>query len=523
MSGSIKPNNKQNLYRHEYKVIEGGRETIEGTGSYVAHVVYSHQKPDGAEAAAGGRYGKNIYEEIGLISILLEAWGSNNATVKVGKKQFGMQIGLGTSGNMDTIQPAKEIFTNPNTFNLVSFNDDWEESGDIGFFMPAYITIRDYKDKDGNTDFDKAIKYVKGLEAIAMEADNPQVLAAHKMNYPTVPSDMWQSNKSNILPVAEAERRLAELNKGKLYQKNHTCIKLSWDSSSHTGVSYKIDYESRPFYEHKFRYERDDLSGAVCIYEFPQIIETTGKTPDDMYCFIGHDPYISDRLDQGNSLGASYILMNPKYISDGFNGNTVVASYIGKPFGGRKEYYSNLEKLMALYGNPTRGLWFEADRGDECKNYYVNRNKANLLALRPQRVDSKNIHAKRIVQYGFTTGGKIGKIDKLDKFADWLLDFTTLSDGKKLNIERLPCIFLVRQIAQYDLEKGNYDAVSAMIGCIVGLKEHEHQLFEDIKKKHSHNPLSFLSQNRKLFADSDLRRRERFNRKHDYNENLKVE
>ena len=64
MSGSLSPNNKakNNMWRHEYSVLSDGRETLKGTGSYLAHVVYSPNKPDGAEAAAGGRYNYIIYE-----------------------------------------------------------------------------------------------------------------------------------------------------------------------------------------------------------------------------------------------------------------------------------------------------------------------------------------------------------------------------------------------------------------------------------------------------------------------------
>lgn len=504
MAGSIGPNNKarNNLWRHEYKSLSNGREIIEGTGSYVAHVVYSPNKTDGAEAAAGGRYNVIVYEEQGLTTLLTKAWGSNNSTVKVGSRQFGMQIALGTSGNMDTVIPAKEIFMHPKQYNLVTFNDDWEESGEIGFFLPAYMTATDFKDTNGNTNYDEAIAYYIKLRAIAEEANNPQILNIEKMNHPLVPSDMWQSDKGNILPVAEAQAREKGLMNNKLYEKIYTPISLMWDSTKPRGVWYEIDKEKKPFFEHKYRYDRDDLDAPIMIYEFPQ--EVNGRIPDDMYKFVGHDPYVSDNMDEGDSLGATYIIMNPKYTLYGYSGNCIVASYVGKPPGGRKQYYANLEKLLAFYGNPKRGLWFEANRGDECKNYFVNRDKQYLLCLRPQNIKNANIYASRITQYGYILGSSHAiKAELMDKVAEWLLEETTIGEETLRNIERIPDIFLIRQIIAFDMKEGNYDAVMALAGCILGIKENEKQIMEELENKDKHNPLAFLSQNGRMFKNPD--------------------
>lgn len=501
MAGTLSPNNKDNLWRNEYKVSEGGREIIEGTGSYIAHVVYSPQKTEGAQAAAGGRYSYVIYEEIGLLSLLQKAWLSNTSTVGIGATKFGVQIGLGTSGNMETILPAKEIFLHPKTYDLVSFNDDWEESGEIGFFLPAYITAPEFKDSNGNTDFDSAIDYFLKKREDAANVNNPSVLAAEKMNNPLIPSDMWQTDKSSILPVAEAQVREKELMHNKLYEKNYTPIKLLWDSSKPNGVTYEIDKTKQPFFEHKFRYDnRLDLDAPIMIYDFPQ--EIHGTIPDDMYMFIGHDPFVADNPDEGESLGATYVLMNPKYANQGFNGNTIVASYIAKPNGGRKEYYQNLEKLIAFYGNPPRGLWYEAIRGDECKNYFINKNKTYLLAPKPQRTRNASAVEKRFTSFGFDVGsnGNISKVDVLIAFSEWLLDSTTISGDKRLNIERIPCIFLIRQIINFDIKKGNFDAISAMLGIIIGLREHEYSIINEASI-HQHNPLAFLSSNQRVFKD----------------------
>lgn len=521
MAGTIGANNKENLWRHSYKVLEGGREVKEGTGSYVAHVIYSTQRRDGAEAAAGGRYSKLIYEEIGLLELLTKAWGSNNSTVTVGSKQFGVQIGLGTSGNMETIQAAKEIFTHPKQYNCIAFNDDWEQTGEICFFLPAYMTNRDFKDANGNTDIDAAVKYYKAKADIAAQADNPHVLAIFKMNNPIVPSDMWQTNKSHIMPVNEAEAREKVLMRNHLYERVGTPVKFTWDSNYTNGVKYEVDHDAHPFYEPKYRYQRDDLAGAIQIYEFPQ--EINGVVPNDMYRFVGHDPYVSDNIDEGDSLGAAYIIMNPKYIPEGYNGNTIVAGYVGKPNGGRKEYYQNLEKLLAFYGNPPRGLWFEANKGDFCRGYFIKQNKPHLMCIRPTKEKGSSIYEQRITQYGYIVGNKVSKVELLDKVAEWLLEETELNGEKKRNIERIPCIFLIRQIAQFSLEEGNYDAVMALVGAVLGIREAEHELVNEYRKKaERRNKLASLSMNTKIFNANDTERRMKaFEEKYKLNDDRK--
>ena len=36
-------------------------------------------------------------------------------------------------------------------------NDIWEDSGEIGLFIPAYIVNTDFKDENGNTDIERAL------------------------------------------------------------------------------------------------------------------------------------------------------------------------------------------------------------------------------------------------------------------------------------------------------------------------------------------------------------------------------
>ena len=495
MSGQTGSGNKEKGgWSHNYKKKIGGRWVDGfGSGSKLYHVCYSDKKKDGAQAASGGRYLASAWEEVGESSIVQEGWNSNRATTRRNGIQFGMQNFLGTSGNMALIIYSKEMFTDPGNFRILSFTDVWESTGEIGFFLPAYLTYRQFKDKNGNTDLDRAKAYwLKGYTKAA-ESKNPKTLRMYCMNYPALPSHMWVTDKKYLLPYEESHNREKDLMKASTYKSIGTDINLFWDSSSSTGVNYNINNQAEPFFNFPLKKGRLSLDGGVRIFQFP--IRIKGVIPPDLYIFL-HDPYVSENMDEGESLGTTYVFTNPKYASQGVDSPCLVATFISKCIGGKKEYYETQEKLLAFYGNPTRGLWYEANRGDYCKDYYVKKKKSHLLCLRPVLSKGDNIFEKRITNYGFMVGNKIAKIGLVDDLHDLFLENIVYRNQTKKMIETIPCIWTIRQIMQFDLD-GNFDGVSALLGLPLAIKEQEHYLIQAQGRKQT-NRLAFLSGNKVL-------------------------
>lgn len=504
--GSIGPNNKENPFEYAYEALEHGRKITKGTLTKLFHVVYSSNKKDAAQSAAGGRYNLLGYEEAGLMSNLIDAWGSNKSTVERDGNQIGTQMGWGTSGNIEQVQSAKKIMLNPQDYNVVSREDIWERAGKdgrIGFFLTYLLTL-DTIDKDGNVIWQKAIeKYNKKFESISSSAD-PKMLVEFKMNHPVVPSDMWTTNTEHLLPRDEALTRERELMANNHYKELGNPVDLIWDDSKQYRVRYEINHISEPITQFPIDAKKmTDPSGVVMLYEEPEMIK--GVIPSDMYSFVGHDPYVAEELDKGGSVGVTYILKNPKYIANGHTGNIIVASYIGKPIGGLKVYYSVQEKLIALFGNPPRGLWYESDRGEYCRGYYLKKNKEFLLAIAPQIEQGDSIYQKNIVRYGFRVGNRINKLHHISLLNEWLLEDTTFiknnKEETKKNIFRIPCLFFIRQVSSYNLVD-NFDAISGIVGCVLGLREYEAQIESTLKKRSVGNSLKFLSTNSSIMEET---------------------
>lgn len=485
MTGKLEPNKVWiNKYDGE---LEGRLIKDAGTHSSVRSVLYSMNDPGSAQKSAGGRRTKVIYEETGLIKYVVDAWGSNDGMVKADQEQIGVQIFIGTSGNMSLVAGSKRMFENPQEFNIVAFKYGDKE---YGFFLPAWATDMRFKDENGNTNIEAAIKEHKRIYEEKQDHKDPKVFQHHRMNYPMEIPDMWVTEEGSYLPVREAQHRERQLMQDRKYEDMGTPVKLYHREGTQTGIGYDVDLKVRPYYNWPLE-ERDTYDPVVMIYHFPKTVN--GVIPDDAY-IITHDPYVTDEMYKGGSLGVVHVWVSAKYIPQGFEGNCLAATLIGRPTEGLKRFNEILEMLVQFYGNPLHGLWYEANRGSDVRSHFLLKNKFNVLCLQPQFTQGQFIFAKQVNRTGFLVGDRTSKIHMLDKFTDWLLSETELRDedgnvNKLLNIYRIPCIFTIRQIIAYNLED-NFDAISSAIALPLALGEKEH--YDMMRRKQTASTFSGL-------------------------------
>jgi len=436
------------------------------------------------------------------MSNIVDAWFSNVGTVTDDDgKQFGVQVGIGTSGNIDLVQQSKKIFTNPTDYNCLAYDDVWESSGKIGFFLASYMTNAQFKDQNGNTDIEKALQFYMDRRIEAGKSSDPEALRNEKMNYPIVPSDMWISSKGHHFPIMELMDREKELVSFGKYKTIGQPVNLVWDSNKQYGVRSEPDLAAEPFYEFPYNFTNTKLDGAIIIYQEPHFV--SGEIPSDMYFFV-LDPYVADDVEEGGSLGAFYGFVNPKYGSP-YNGGSMVCSYVGKHPKGRDGFYENIEKILAYYGNNNRSLWYEANRGDSVRGYFLRKNKLNLLALSPSREKGSSAYEKKVVSYGIMLNGIEQKLEMIGDASDYLLQTITYNNNEKRFVETLPDIFLLRQMLAFELKKHkNFDAVSAFILAPFVIKELRHLQLKEEERKHRHNPLAVLSMNPNIFRPEDI-------------------
>lgn len=466
--------NSGNEIVQEYKAkIDGGWDSL-GSKSVISHRSFK----DNPYAEQGTRILALILEECGMCSNLEQIYTNTKDNLRDGLNKTGTMFMLGTGGDMDsgTIDAAK-MFYSPEAYDILTFEDQWEHRGNIGFFIPAYLSLNAYKDEQG---FSKEAEAKAALlterERLAKGRAGSEALNKEIQYRPIVPSEMFLSKKSNIFPVAELQRRLSDVLTNNVNQYLEKKVELYFDPESHlNGVSYKIDERLTAI--NQFPWKHDNIEGSVVIYEFPHTID--GTVPKDSYV-IGCDPF-RDNTRSGDSFAAIYVVKTTKYPTT-VGHNEIVASYIGRPYQGVNAVNEILYKLSLFYGNAK--IYFENAVGN-VKDYFDKIKRLDLLARQPTTVLNRKASQDTIQNniYGYPMSNEKIKWEALQYLRSWLLE--DREQGKK-NLDVIPDTFLLQQLIAFNME-GNFDSVMGLVGCIIGLEE-VHNLSK--RKLYQENELS---------------------------------
>ena len=122
-----------------------------------------HNRTFANNPLAGNGTGPNIvcFEEVGFFANLIDSLGSMKDATYDGTFKFGTIYMFGTGGDMEggSSEQAREVFYNPASYDCLSFNDIWEESGSIGFFVPYIYRLERFRDEQGIIDQEAATKW----------------------------------------------------------------------------------------------------------------------------------------------------------------------------------------------------------------------------------------------------------------------------------------------------------------------------------------------------------------------------
>ena len=320
MTGTLKVGNAKSPYKHEYKKKENGNWVDAGSGSKILHEVFTIENP---QAAAGSRPPLIVVEEVGLLPNVKEVHGSNTAAQITEGKKMGTSIYIGTGGNMDKITESEYIFRRPKEYDIVGHEDVWENSGEIGLFIPVQYTYSDLKDINGNTDFVRADKRV------ATERKNKRwdTLQHQRMNYPIMPTEMFLANRGALFPQEEIQGQLKYITQNQPIIDKFTSIgTLVYDVDAPNGVGFKHDISGThtPITDYPTK-KGVGIRGAVVIDEHPPEI-----IPEGLYK-ITYDPVRDDNIEsmsKGVSLAAVYVYKSVQKFDGVYD--QVVAHYVGR-------------------------------------------------------------------------------------------------------------------------------------------------------------------------------------------------
>lgn len=424
----------------EYKKKLGGTWKVMGSKSKIKHRTFK----DNPFAANGTRPAVMVMEEIGMFNNLKSSHEASVECMKNGAYKFGSCMYLGTGGDMEgggTVD-ARDMFYNPDVYDMVTFTDEWENKGKISYFVPAYRGLNQFKDKNGNTQVAHAKDYLEKFRDKLKKGKNARsALDAELQNRPLVPSEVFLTRTGNLFPVADLLNRLSELEASNR-ERNHDYIGDLYIEASTKKVKWKPNAKLKPIYDFPVR-ASDDIAGCVIIHEMPYE-DTDGDIPYGMY-IAGTDPYDHDESTT-SSLGSTIVLNRLT--------NRVVAEYTGRPETAN-EYYENVRKLLkfynakCLYENERKGLF----------QYLEHKHETFLLADQPEIIKDVVQHSKVSRQKGMHMSKPLKSYgEELIKM--WLLEAYE-TDGL-LNLHKIRSVGLLKELIAYN-NYGNFDRAMAFM------------------------------------------------------------
>lgn len=454
---------------NRYKVKKGNEWITKGTRSKIYHRTFK----DDEHAGNGIRISVGVLEEVGFMGNLKESLGHMKATMYDGTRKFGSLYMFGTGGDMEggSSEAARDVFNNPKPYDCLAFQDVWEDSGDIGFFVPYELGLNQFKNEEGITDTERARNWIDKERDKLRKAKDKQPLYLEQQNNPQTPSEAFLIVDSNIFPIGELKEHRNWL-KSKIETDGFIagqCGELIWEPGKETPqLKWKPDLKGhlKPC---SFPVRKgDDTQGCIQIWEHPKKIGD--EIPYGMY-IAGTDPYDQDKAENSLSLGSTFIYKT-FHTSEGVY-EWLVAEYTARP-GTAIEHHENVRKLLLYYN--ARDL-YENER-NSIKMHFEHKNSLYLLSRQP---DILKATEKSKVQRGY--GIHMTKLIK-DEIEIYTRDWLTQDRGDgKLNLHSIYSMPLLEELIRYN-DTGNFDRViSFMLVILHRLQNHRIKVVEVTKQK----------------------------------------
>jgi len=441
----------------KYKVKRGANWDVKGSNSKIYHRSFA----DNPEAGNGTASGVIFLEEVGFMGNLEQALGSLKDTTYNGPNKFGTIWMFGTGGQMESgaTEALKRIFFDPEGYDCLAFEDTWENSGKIGFFVPYHFVFNVNRNSEGILNFEKTDKEIIVKRELLKKAKSKDPLRKEMQNNPIKPSEAFLIVDGNIFPTTELKEQLNYLES------------LKDDSLEGAKGELTIDVDGRPKWlpdlDNKFRpsdypvKKGEATAGCIVIWEQPVYIN--GEIPYGLY-IAGNDPYDQDSAKNSESLGSTFIYKT--FMTEEGIYEWPVAEYTGRP-STAKEYYETTRRLLLYY----RASCLYENEKNGIKMHFEHNNSLHLLANTPTILKAnQNSSVSRTYGQHMTESVK----DEIEVFTrDWLSE--KAGDGK-LNLHKIYSKPLLKELISYSRNKElNYDRVIAFMLCI-SLRLQNHRL-----------------------------------------------
>lgn len=452
----------------EVEVKVGGQWKKIGSRSKFQHRSFM----DNPFAANGTRASFNVIDEVGFMGNLQASLVQMKECTANGAEKFGTIWMTGTGGDMDggATESVMAVFYDPETNDCVSFDDYYEGTNQrMGFFVPAWMGLNQFKDDLGNTNYKGAIQYLLNVRNKLSKGKDKRAYNGELCQRPLIPSEVFLISGGNILPVGKLKEQHDFLESTTDPEWQGVIGTMSMDPTGK--VEFKPDVKNE-LRECGWPVKKDDdHTGGVVIFEQPH------ENPGFGYYLAGNDPYDQDKAPNSVSLG-SLLIMKRQGVGVSAH-DIIVAEYTARPETA-KDFYEQC-RLLLMYFHCIGTCLYENEKIG-IKTYLENNNALHYLAPTPSIMKS-NVTSN--VNRGFGQHMSTTVKEECEIFMrDWLI--APAGDGK-LNLHYIKSKPLLKELINYN-KIGNFDRVIALMLCIVQLTQMHKIIVEDIKEEAEEDP-----------------------------------
>jgi hypothetical protein len=422
---------------------------------YMSEVMGITMKDD-IQKARGKRGNFMLLEEMGAFPNVEKVFNIARSSFEEGPVVYGLIWGFGTGGTeASDFGDMEKMFYNPESYNIRCYNNEYDEGMQgtkCAYFTTAAKDIA-FIDKNGNSLQDTARKYYEGERTKALKSPDQNAIIQIKAEKPFSPQEAILRTTYSVLPSNEALDWYHKVISTGIYNMGVNGELIN----SNGEIKFEPKANIRPV--DKFPHNiKDDLTGCVTQYYAP--FKVNGRVPDGLY-IIAHDPYAYDSSTDMESIGATYVYMQPNNLVP--PGDKIVATYFGRPK--TTDDYNKILFMLSQYYNAKIG--FENDRGDVigyAKRFKMLDRLAEEFEL---AFDSDLPKSKVRRNYGMHIGSGKDNLrkNKGDKYlSDWLITPRGKDeDGNvRWNLHTIPCPTTLKEISMYRPDGGNFDRISAL-------------------------------------------------------------
>ena len=455
------------------KKVGGVWKTV-GSESKVQHRSFNSNH----KAANGTRPNVSVIDEVGFMNNLIASLGQMKEAAADGTVKQGVVWMTGTGGDMEggSTEQVKSVFYSPETFDCLCFDDEFEGyQSKIGLFIPAFMTLNQFKDELGNTNYIAAVAYLERVRAkLKKSVKNKISYESETVQRPLVHSEVFLLANNSILPTVDLKEHMDDM----LTMQNNPGIKgqEGWMKLEAGLPVFRVDSS---YYPADYPVNaKDDNTGAVVVWDYPDPKAAYG------WYVAGNDPYDFDVAPNSASLGSVVVMQR----GTAFNGghDRVVAEYTGRPnLAG--DFYEQVRRLLIWYGG---ALCLYENEKQQIKDHFKKNYSLHLLAYTPGVMKSNETSkTARVRIYGQHMSTPVKKECEI-YLREWLL--TPIGDGK-LQLHTIKSIPMLKELISYN-EKGNFDRVIALMLAIIQLIQTRSLIIEDSTedKKDENDPLDFF-------------------------------